>query len=788
MADPIIFAFIAIGIAVIILLAVLIKQYPAFAELLKDIFGTPISWIIIGTTGIIILLSIIFSFPLLQTILFLAIAIAVVSFLVFLGKIEAYKNPKFWIGFAIVAGIIGIIVLTILFKEIVGTGLFIILGVVLFAALIVVLAKTGVLKKMVISPFFWITAIPLAAIIILPLALGFPMIETTIIITSAVALSAVIVYLAKKRLLGKSFPFVLFAIMAVAAIYFIPKIFGFPMLETGLIILGALALAALIIYLWAKVPQSRSLVGWIIAAIVMIAIPVLYFKLPAIPIVIAVAGAFIIYWFISLFKRRATVRYIVKKSWMKWIVFIIILAAATGVFWYTRMMTAGIALIGGFIVLGLGTFFIILLSFPGGREFLGKFMPGFIKFILLGIGFIAGFWIISNIRPPPIVTFLFLVIYPILFPIVMGKKCGIPLLILSILAIVLLISISDVRTENVVADVKSGFKDIGHWFELQYEKIKRGYERAEAGLTGEYFEGEVQEAAEKKLGVYLEEFRSVATTYTEGEPIILYAKIRAETLTDKPITVKVDCSMDNKPADETIPYSTFTVDKFAIENIDCKFFAEDKTKYPAGNYRAKFTAGFDFTTNAFIKAYFMNQEKIRDFKLQNIEPTEHFGFEKRPKAVYSAGPIMIGMDLGEMPLGIRETTSYGPTIGVTIENMWNGKIKKLKNITIMTPGEIKQNNINGKVEPTNCEGCERGSKECVCNYDLSNLGGIKDQNIIMLRVYTTIIDPETLIGAAPVSFKSFRISTDYDYAIEEEMGIKIRTEAPASKKILGGLV
>jgi hypothetical protein len=504
------------------------------------------------------------------------------------------------------------------------------------------------------------------------------------------------------------------------------------------------------------------------------AILVPYFLgLPMLPVFIIVTSIFILIWMISFYIRFRRAHPSRNKTFLKFLVILIIFGIGITLLLITKapFILIPLAIITGIII--------ILLSFDSGRTFLKKFSPSLGKLILLGLVFVIGFWIISTTRPPPIITFFFLALYPILFPIVIKKGFGILFLIVYLFFFLLLIGTS--AKIEAIEDVKLGFEDMKAWFKEQWDKITRGIERTQAGLTGDYFEGEVEAASHKKLGVYIEGLRSVSTRYLEGEPIIIYSNIRTETLSDTPVNVKINCTFNNKPADEIIPYDTFTAKEISNENIDCRF-KNDEGQYPPGNYRARLSAEFNFETNAYIKTYFMDMPKLQNLREQNIEPSKTFGFEKRPRSIYSAGPIMIAIDSGEMPIGIREEPGYGPTIGIVLENMWNGKIKQLKNLTVITPGEINQESING-IKPDNCEGCEKDDKECKCVYEMTKFK-TENQNIIMLRLFTKITEPESLIGKDPISYKSIKTSLNYDYHIAAEIGIQVQSKKPGAVKTL----
>ena len=318
---------------------------------------------------------------------------------------------------------------------------------------------------------------------------------------------------------------------------------------------------------------------------------------------------------------------------------------------------------------------------------------------------------------------------------------------------------------------------------MQVEVVKET-ERTYKVITGDYYTGEVDEGSKKQLGVFLDPLKSAQPKFYEGQPATIYTSLRAETIAE-PLNIKLKCTADKKEADKIIPKSEFKVETMEEQSIDC-VFNDLKPK----NYNFKLTADFDFTTRAYQKVYFMNKERLRETKRKGIDPLTDFS-DKKPGTIYTNGPVMIGVGgaTEQQPIGVEPSTSpeaTGPTIGVTIDNVWTGKMTKIHYLTLMVPKGLEVTDINGfpvqKID--NCQLLPSDEDIKICDDEIVNLYALPDSELTLInrdkdiiaytfRAHTKVADYEKLIGDAPLAIDTFKITVKYDYSYSTEKPIVV---------------
>jgi hypothetical protein len=306
------------------------------------------------------------------------------------------------------------------------------------------------------------------------------------------------------------------------------------------------------------------------------------------------------------------------------------------------------------------------------------------------------------------------------------------------------------------------------------KEIERGYEIA----TGDYYTGSIDESAEKRLGVFLENLRPAQSSFKEGEPVTVFAILKAETI-DKPIEINLDCRVEpgNIKYSDLIPKQQFTVETFEEEGIDCIF-----QNLPAKYYTAKLTADFSFSTRSYQKVYFMDKERLREYKRRYADPLEGYP-DKNPTTQYSPGPLMVGMGIGTQPVGIT-AESRGPTIGVTVDNTWAGQLKEIRDLFMIVPKGLTVNDINGiPVNATTCAtlhekdqvGCD-DNLENVYRLPYSEMQKLANITVYTFRAHTSINSTEDyskLVGDTPVAIKNIKVTLDYAYKYIASVGLNV---------------
>ncbi len=323
------------------------------------------------------------------------------------------------------------------------------------------------------------------------------------------------------------------------------------------------------------------------------------------------------------------------------------------------------------------------------------------------------------------------------------------------------------------------------------EAVETALEKQRALAIGDYYTGQVDENAEKQLGVYLEDIKQADVKFYQDLPVTMFATLKAQTLDEK-IDITVDCKSEyqsEKPKIFPDP-PTFTVDVFEERDIDCTF--------PAGSLQSgvrpiEFSASFSFKTLAYTKAYFMDQNTLRSLRRENIDPLDQYGIvDKIPVTIYTAGPVGVGMKLENSPIGIdRESDQRVTTIGITVDNQWEGEIISIEDFALIVPGGFELIDIGGfNFSRIACEdlsetvtGC---SDELFSIYRISvemksvQKGGFKT---FRGHLRSSGDDFDKLLGGSPIATHYFKATIRYTYSLIQKKSITI---APVAGMSSGG--
>ena len=220
-----------------------------------------------------------------------------------------------------------------------------------------------------------------------------------------------------------------------------------------------------------------------------------------------------------------------------------------------------------------------------------------------------------------------------------------------------------------------------------------------AGTGGEMYAGEIEQTRNKPIGVVLESFKPLYTSYYEKEPITLLANINVATFPEKTISITSSCSADDPKlgsvnAEVTPPH--FSVQLTGKTAVQCKF----PSGLARGERKINFSADFDFVTNSDIRAYFMDMQRLISLP-EGTDPLKDVP-ERTPVAVSSSGPIDVGIGIENQPIGLMlmsSSESYPvQKLGISLNPHWtNGRISALKNLLIQVPEGIVISDCDSEV-------------------------------------------------------------------------------------------
>ena len=336
--------------------------------------------------------------------------------------------------------------------------------------------------------------------------------------------------------------------------------------------------------------------------------------------------------------------------------------------------------------------------------------------------------------------------------------------------------------------------------------------------------GQVEENQYEPLGVYLENVQSTNARYYEDEDVIVWGTVKARTLDDS-INIQIGCEVrkdkDNKiPADKIDPEREFQV--FALEELDfaCTFdgceWKEDSDCESAtlkkGSNTITTFADFNFETLAYLKMYFINNERKRAMIREGLDIFEEFDIkDKNPVTVYTNGPVAVRMGTSSSLVGVSSDTGSiaNPRFTIDIENRpeWEGKITSLNELVLLVPNGVElkffeeddegdvvkdEGGNDIAVSPCNrefekyedvCKDLCDGDDECKKDCDLSYVGyklaqseidDFKGKDDERFKRFNCKITPDmAVLEDTPLTTKYFRVKVKYDYRVEEPITVKI---------------
>ncbi len=267
---------------------------------------------------------------------------------------------------------------------------------------------------------------------------------------------------------------------------------------------------------------------------------------------------------------------------------------------------------------------------------------------------------------------------------------------------------------NVTFTPREGGADLSTFIETLYGKtqefITGRLDIATAGL----YRGAVEKNRYESLGVYFANIRAADPRFYTDEPITVWGSIQSKTYKDA-VIINFSCYRikDNRRirADKIIPEIRFPI--FTLEEVDteCTFLPKDpkdKDVVTQGANTITFSAEYNFGTDAYLKAYFMDRNRFRAYARESADKDidsvifKEFGIkDTKPVAVHTNGPVEIGLGTGQPLITVSEGYTIKPQIGITLTNRkeiqdknkriitkWDGKIKNITELILLTPPGI----------------------------------------------------------------------------------------------------
>jgi len=347
----------------------------------------------------------------------------------------------------------------------------------------------------------------------------------------------------------------------------------------------------------------------------------------------------------------------------------------------------------------------------------------------------------------------------------------------------------DAPIRNAVVDQQNEWSVIWEKTFTGFESAKMEAQRQVKIATGNYEAG-VEAQSQKPLGIFLENMGTNSPVRLSGSTdpkVEIFGYIKAVTQNPKDkFKVSASCYPLRDSSLKTV--ATFNPDDggylFAndYKSVDCKMPAS-VVSVGEGTSKVVFETSFDFNTSAFLKTYFMEQDVIRSYRMQNLDPLDEYKIvDKNPVAVYTGGPLMIGMRVSaQQPVPLVVGSDVGPSLDITLDRtaQWpEGELMKINELVIYLPVGLSLANANVLKEPCSTDGV---SQRCVLSQEELkkwNLEPTTDKPVILparLRFETKLDSDgvQKLLGGAPLSVNSFKLDASYTFRIKKTFDIKV---------------
>lgn len=311
-------------------------------------------------------------------------------------------------------------------------------------------------------------------------------------------------------------------------------------------------------------------------------------------------------------------------------------------------------------------------------------------------------------------------------------------------------SLTPEQKQEGVNFIQKGWQGIKGTYTKIMEDFQRDLDAQMEYATGGYYKGKVEKNNQGNLGVFIEDMKLSQSRYYSTKDVIVFGTIKAKSLKGR-VYAKITCSKKGfAPTShiETVPDKYFTIYNLETKDFECRikpghlisgtfttpsFYGIFKSisLNAIGIHTLNVNVEFPFETLAYLPSYFMDAQRKRSMVREGLDPFAEFDIEDRnPTAVYTDGPVSIGMEVSSPIIEIEEGSLTQPRLGITFENRlgWDGKIKGITSIVILTPPEITIPG-DGCTVDFNDYTLEDCKKDCVSNNDYYCKNICKNRNL-----------------------------------------------------------
>lgn len=295
------------------------------------------------------------------------------------------------------------------------------------------------------------------------------------------------------------------------------------------------------------------------------------------------------------------------------------------------------------------------------------------------------------------------------------------------------------------------------------------------------------EPVEDPQGLTLEAFEQGDRPFRTGSKVYATSMLEAKTL-EKPIEAYVICytEVEDEFGEDIIQYgkingktdpAKFTIISFSQHTVRCSF-----DSLPAGDYEIMFNASFDFASEIRKKIYLIDRQRLmndqisldnkgQDSSSENVLKTLYDIDDTDPEAIYTSGPIELGLGTDNLPIDIGQGEVRETQYSVSIENDWSkgGQISKFNSIYLKIPNTFMfvDDSCDLDITVTNEQSeADYNTYKLIMDDRFSNIEEAVGVSCIA-QIGSNSLDP------TPITVKYLKAYVDYTYVMQEEVDVEV---------------
>jgi len=343
---------------------------------------------------------------------------------------------------------------------------------------------------------------------------------------------------------------------------------------------------------------------------------------------------------------------------------------------------------------------------------------------------------------------------------------------------------------------KTNFLAIIFRGKLELNRTTSQFNETIAFARGDYYTAKVDTRSGVPNKVELRELRPTQKSFRDTDQLVVFATLAAETLeTDTVGEATVLCSASTdipkggrKTYDGKMqPTGPLTLRAFENYDLTCSFPAGTFSQPTIKSAVVNMTASFDFSTQAYVKTYWMDRQRYLEFRKTNTDPLVFYEVpERQPQTIHTAGPVKLTIGLrGSQQVFTLDRSvpqDVDLTLSLTIENTGKGgRIGIVHDVVLVVPKGMRVMSVAGQPTPPKQIACKDvPALGEGCADDVSTIYLLEPKNVdatgFLTLLYSIKVAPgdyEKILSTSPLTARFFKTSARYNYVLEGAVSVPI---------------